>query len=57
MTYIIEISKQADADLRGIFEYIGYEVPLFWLFHILLIWFIYGNISRKTKDTLEVDEF
>ena len=26
MTYTVEISKQADADLRGIFEYISFAL-------------------------------
>ena len=29
MIYEVEVSEQADSDLRGIFEYIAFESPLY----------------------------
>lgn len=48
MSYAVEISQQADADLRSIFEYIAFELQS--------VQNAAGQLSRLEKNILSLDE-
>ena len=48
MSYAVEITEQADADLRGIFEYIAFDLQS--------LQNAAGQLSRLEKNILSLDE-
>ena len=57
MIYEVEISEQADRDLRGIFEYIAFERPtIVWDFHSLLlgVQMMFSFMLTDEKSSLKV---
>jgi hypothetical protein len=53
MTYTVEISKQADLDLRGIFEYIAFTLHSACIVSIIRVMFTGRDVDRQLAEYTE----